>query len=374
MASRQARLSSMTVALLLVAAAAVQMLVVDAATETASPSASAKKRPVVPAVIVFGDSTVDTGNNNAINTVLKSNFPPYGRDMHIPGGGATGRFCNGRLPPDFVSEALGLPPLVPAYLDPAYSIQDFATGVVFASAGTGLDNRTASVLAVLPLLKEVEYFKEYQQRLAKYVGPDRAKHIVSNAAYIVSVGTNDFLENYYLMVTGRFLEFSVGEYSDFLVARAEEFLTSIYKLGARRVTFAGLPAIGCVPLERTLNVLRGGGCNEEYNQVAREYNVKVKAMIARLRAKLKGFRLAYINIYDAMVDLIDHPEKLGLENVSEGCCATGKIEMGYLCNDVCPLTCDNADKYFFWDSFHPTEKVNRFFSKQTTEVWLSLLR
>jgi hypothetical protein len=66
--------------------------------------------------------------------------------MHIPGGGATGRFCNGRLPPDFVSEALGLPPLVPAYLDPAYSIQDFATGVVFASAGTGLDNRTASVL------------------------------------------------------------------------------------------------------------------------------------------------------------------------------------------------------------------------------------
>jgi hypothetical protein len=136
----------MTVALLLVAAAAVQMLVVDAATETASPSASAKKRPVVPAVIVFGDSTVDTGNNNAINTVLKSNFPPYGRDMHIPGGGATGRFCNGRLPPDFVSEALGLPPLVPAYLDPAYSIQDFATGVVFASAGTGVDNATAGVL------------------------------------------------------------------------------------------------------------------------------------------------------------------------------------------------------------------------------------
>jgi phospholipase/lecithinase/hemolysin len=75
-----------------------------------------------------------------------------------------------------------------------------------------------------------------------------------------------------------------------------------------------------------------------------------------------------------MVDLIDHPEKLGLENVSEGCCATGKVEMGYLCNDVCPLTCDNADKYFFWDSFHPTEKVNRFFSKRTTEGWLSLLR
>ena len=112
---------------------------------TASSVGVARAAPRVPAVIVFGDSTVDTGNNNAIGTVLKSNFAPYGRDM---AGGArpTGRFCNGRLPPDFVSEALGLPPLVPAYLDPAYGIQDFARGVCFASAGTGLDNKTAGVL------------------------------------------------------------------------------------------------------------------------------------------------------------------------------------------------------------------------------------
>uniref|UniRef100_A0ACD5Z6L7 Uncharacterized protein n=1 Tax=Avena sativa TaxID=4498 RepID=A0ACD5Z6L7_AVESA len=365
---RRSRSSSTTTLALLLVAAAAQLLVLGAAT-----SASPKRKPLVPAVIVFGDSTVDTGNNNAINTVLKSNFPPYGRDLHLPGGsGATGRFCNGRLPPDFVSEAFGLPPLVPAYLDPKYGIKDFATGVVFASAGTGLDNRTASVLAVLTLSKEIEYFKEYQQRLAKYVGSARAKHIIANAGYIVSVGTNDFLENYYLLVTGRFLEFSVSEYSDFLVPRAEEFLTTIYKLGARRVTFAGLPAIGCVPLERTLNLLSGGGCNEDYNKVAEEYNANVKAMIARLRAKLRGFMLVYVNIYDSMVDLIKHPEKLGLENVSEGCCATGKVEMGYMCNDISPLTCQDADKYFFWDSFHPTEKVNRFFSRGTTKA-LSLM-
>ncbi|KAE8770103.1 GDSL esterase/lipase [Hordeum vulgare] len=393
MAPRRARSSSSTsaVAVLMVLMAAA--VVVGAA---AAASAARKKKPVVPAVIVFGDSTVDTGNNNVIGTVLKSNFPPYGRDLQ---GGATGRFCNGRLPPDFVSEALGLPPLVPAYLDPAYGIEDLATGVVFASAGSGLDNATAGVLnplfrkqhsserentsadrllrmhmqAVIPMWKEVEYFKEYQRRLARHAGRARARHIVSNAVYVVSVGTNDFLENYYLLVTGRFVQFTVAEYQDFLVARAEEFLTAIYHLGARRVTFAGLSAIGCVPLERTLNLLGGGGCNEEYNQVARDYNVKVKAMIARLRAGLRGYRIAYINVYDDMVDIIAHPEKLGLENVAEGCCATGKVEMGYMCNDRSPLTCDDADKYFFWDSFHPTEKVNRFFAKGTTAVSLSLL-
>ena len=98
----------------------------------------------VPAIIVFGDSSVDSGNNNQVQTILKSNFEPYGRDFN--GGQPTGRFSNGRLPPDFISEAFGVKPVVPAYLDPTYHITDFATGVCFASAGTGYDNATSNVL------------------------------------------------------------------------------------------------------------------------------------------------------------------------------------------------------------------------------------
>lgn len=104
----------------------------------------ASARAQVPAIIVFGDSSVDSGNNNVIPTLLKSNFKPYGRDFY--GGHPTGRFCNGRIPPDFISEAFGLKPAIPAYLDPAYTISDFATGVCFASAGTGYDNATSKVL------------------------------------------------------------------------------------------------------------------------------------------------------------------------------------------------------------------------------------
>lgn len=99
---------------------------------------------VVPAVIVFGDSSVDAGNNNQISTVLKSNFRPYGRDFF--GGRPTGRFSNGRIAPDFISQAFGLRPFVPAYLDPQYNISDFADGVCFASAGTGFDKATSDVL------------------------------------------------------------------------------------------------------------------------------------------------------------------------------------------------------------------------------------
>lgn len=51
-----------------------------------------------PAVIAFGDSILDTGNNNYIETIVKANFKPYGRDFI--GGKATGRFSNGRIPSD----------------------------------------------------------------------------------------------------------------------------------------------------------------------------------------------------------------------------------------------------------------------------------
>lgn len=104
----------------------------------------ATARAKVPAIIVFGDSSVDAGNNNQIPTIARSNFEPYGRDF--AGGKATGRFCNGRLATDFISEAFGLRPIVPAYLDPAYNISDFSVGVTFASAGTGYDNATSDVL------------------------------------------------------------------------------------------------------------------------------------------------------------------------------------------------------------------------------------
>lgn len=57
----------------------------------------------VSAIFVFGDSTVDPGNNNYLPTVFRSDFPPYGRDFlqHRP----TGRFTNGRLVTDFVGKS-----------------------------------------------------------------------------------------------------------------------------------------------------------------------------------------------------------------------------------------------------------------------------
>lgn len=99
----------------------------------------------VTSIIVFGDSSVDAGNNNHISTIARSNFEPYGRDF--PDGRPTGRFSNGCVATDFISEAFRIKPTIPAYLDPGYDITDFVDGVCFASAATGYDNATSQVLS-----------------------------------------------------------------------------------------------------------------------------------------------------------------------------------------------------------------------------------
>ncbi|XP_021275225.1 GDSL esterase/lipase At2g42990-like isoform X1 [Herrania umbratica] len=320
---------------------------------------ASKSEAKVSAIIVFGDSSVDSGNNNYIPTIAKSNFEPYGRDF--PGGRPTGRFCNGRLPPDFISEGFGLKPIIPAYLDPILNISDFASGVCFASAATGYDNATADILKVIPLWKEVEYYKEYQKKLRAYLGDKKANGIISEALYLISIGTNDFLENYYALPE-RQSQFTVQEYEHFVIGIAENFVRQIYGLGARKMSLTGLPPIGCLPEQRATNFEDPLNCVEERNKVALEFNGKLKVLVAKLNKELPGLKVFFADAYDLLLQLIQNPSQYGFEVAEEGCCGTGLFETGIMCNRHHPLTCTDANKYVFWDSIHPSQRTNKIIS------------
>lgn len=53
-----------------------------------------------PANFVFGDSLVDAGNNDYINTLSRANYAPNGIDF--PNQVPTGRFTNGRTVVDIL--------------------------------------------------------------------------------------------------------------------------------------------------------------------------------------------------------------------------------------------------------------------------------
>lgn len=61
----------------------------------------AQAAPQVPCYFIFGDSLVDNGNNNQLQSLARANYPPYGIDFQ---GGPTGRFSNGKTAVDVIGK------------------------------------------------------------------------------------------------------------------------------------------------------------------------------------------------------------------------------------------------------------------------------
>lgn len=174
-----------------------------------------------PAILVFGDSMADTGNNNYIPTVVKANFFPYG--INFDNHTATGRFSDGSLVADIISGMVGIKDSVPPFLDPKLADGDVLTGVSFASAGSGLDEWTVAISMVLPMSKQVEIFESYITRLRRIAGDDGAKIVVNGALIMISAATNDFVNNYYNFPIRR-AEFDIHGYQDFLLQKMENLI------------------------------------------------------------------------------------------------------------------------------------------------------
>lgn len=208
--------------------------------------------------------------------------------------------------------------------------------------------------------KQLDYFEEYATRLRGVVGEAKAQETLSEALYIVSMGSNDFLENYYAVPRGHAAHYAAApDYAAYLVGVAESFARALHALGARKLDLNGLPPMGCLPLERRL---RGGACHEEYNSAARSFNAALRDLVARLDAGGlgDGARVVYGDVYSGVADVVADPAAFGFEAVEAGCCGTtGRFEMGYMCNTASPLTCKDAAKYAFWDAIHPTEHLHR---------------
>ncbi|XP_051128845.1 GDSL esterase/lipase At5g45960-like [Andrographis paniculata] len=311
--------------------------------------------PPVPAILVFGDSTADSGNNNYIGTAFKGNFSPYGKDF--VNQTATGRFSNGRLANDYIAKYIGIKDYVPPYLDPTLSTEELMTGVSFASAGSGFDPLTSSIGSVIPVAKQVEYLKEYRGKLEAAIGKDKTMEVMENALFLVSAGTNDFVANYFMFPLRR-VGYTVPAYMDFVLSNTRQFLQGLIGEGARRIAVAGLPPIGCLPVVITLfsdHPIGNRDCLNNLSSVAVEYNQKLQNELRSLQQELHGStRIAYLDSYSPLQDMTSG-NRNEFEELRIGCCGTGLLEMGFLCNPKSPV-CADAGKYVFWDSIHPTEK------------------
>nr|GMD11523.1 GDSL esterase/lipase At5g45960-like [Ipomoea batatas] len=216
----------------------------------------------ISAVLVFGDSTVDSGNNNYITSVTKCNFPPYGIDFdenHTP----TGRFSDGRL-------------------------------------------RSIS------LETQLEYFREYKKKLESEIGEEKTKSIVSNAAFLISAGTNDMVINYYATPFRR-RSYTVAEYHQYLLQLTQQFIQDLIKEGAKVIGVVGMPPIGCLPAVITLfsgtDLISSRQCLDSYSAAAREYNHMLQEKLKALESP--STKIIFADIYKPLEDMIQNPTKYG---------------------------------------------------------------
>ncbi|KAF5183578.1 GDSL esterase/lipase [Thalictrum thalictroides] len=316
-----------------------------------SPSSS----PLVPALFVLGDSSVDCGTNNYLGTFAHADLLPYGRDFdtHIP----TGRFSNGRIPVDYLALRLGLP-FVPAFLAQAGGVQDMIHGVNYASAGAGIIFSSGSELGQhISLTQQMQQVADTFQQFTINLGEAAATDLISKSVFYLSIGSNDYIHYYLRNVSRVQTLYLPWSFNQLLVTTVKQELKNLYNANVRRMVVMGLAPIGCAPHYLWQYNSKNGECVKEINDMVMEFNFAMRYMVQQLGQELPNLSITFCDVYEASMDIMRKREQYGFEVTTDACCGFGPYNGWILCLSP-EMACTNASNHLWWDQFHPTDAVN----------------
>ncbi|BAT73576.1 hypothetical protein VIGAN_01107600 [Vigna angularis var. angularis] len=310
--------------------------------------------PQVPGLFIFGDSLSDCGNNNNLKTDAKANYPPYGIDFP---NGPTGRFTNGRTAVDVLTEILGFDGYIPPFANT--SVSDIMKGVNYASAASGILNETGTHWGEHFSLKmQVENHKAIVSKITmKLRNSDKAKEHLNKCLYYVSIGSNDYINNYFLPEHYNSSQtFSTDQFAKALVKEYSRNLMELRSLGARKFALIGLLPIGCIPGEISARGKPGSLCVKEENDAVVTFNDELKSLVDRFNKEFPDSKFIFIDTVKAILTGTTknvQDVKAGLVDVVS-CCKVGS-------NGLCipnEKPCKNRNVRPFFDSYHPSDFAN----------------
>ncbi|XP_058111799.1 GDSL esterase/lipase 7-like [Magnolia sinica] len=251
-------------------------------------SAKSSEEPLAPALYVLGDSLADSGNNNGLPTQAKANYVPYGIDFN---GGVSGRFTNGNTMADFIAQLLGLP-LAPPYLGLSEAERSqIITGLNYASGSAGILPETGSRLGKnIPIGEQIDYFQRTVEidLPRNFTEPQALFNHLSKSIFLVSVGSNDYINNYLqpdYYNSSKY--FSPQRFAGLLVDELSQHLTRLYKLGARKIIVFEIGILGCMPsITNTIDFSKD--CDKEVNRLVITYNAQLSILLTKLKSLLEG--------------------------------------------------------------------------------------
>ncbi|KAM3234177.1 hypothetical protein P3L10_019536 [Capsicum annuum] len=298
----------------------------------------------VPCFFIFGDSLLDNGNNNNLNTTARANYPPYGVDFP---GGPTGRFTNGRNMADILAHVLGFGNFIPPFA--SASGRDILQGVNYASGSAGIRNESGSHLGTCIFMDwQLKNHQETISRIVNLLGnKDATNAHLNKCLYSVGIGSNDYINNYLMPEKYQSSRlYTPSQYATLLTQQYAQQLKTLYGDGARKVVLFGLPQIGCIP--QMLQTQKTRTCVDSTNEAVQLFNDKLKSLVNELNNNFTDAKFTIVNIY-SMSSLFS-----GLSFLNFPCCNVSKTVAEGQCvpnTAPCPIRAAHA----FFDNFHPTE-------------------
>ncbi|KAI3764831.1 hypothetical protein L2E82_14848 [Cichorium intybus] len=302
--------------------------------------------PQVPCYFIFGDSLVDSGNNNRLDTTAKANYPPYGIDFPK---GVTGRFTNGRTVADIIGQLLGFVDFIPPYA--TVTDQVINTGVNYGSGSAGIREESGSHLGYrinldtqllnhVTTISRISALQNNKTFTAEYL---------KKCIYLANIGSNDYINNY--LIPTRYPTskiYTADQYATVLVQQYRQQLTTLYNLGARKIAIFGLGQIGCTPAEIANFGTNGKPCVEWINDAIKLFNDKLKHVVQELNSDHFNAKFTFINLTSISAPQGD----VSVPNVP--CCQVANSGQCVPNSSPCLVRALSV----FYDGFHPTEVAN----------------
>ncbi|KAI3743734.1 hypothetical protein L1987_56799 [Smallanthus sonchifolius] len=319
-------------------------------------------KPQVPCYFIFGDSFVDSGNNNQLKSNWKANFPPYGIDFPK---GHTGRFTNGRTFADIIGQFLGFDEFIPPY---ATATDDqISKGVNYASGGAGIQEITGShngdrASLDLQLIHHNSTISRIQNKTT----------FLKQCIYLINIGAHDFISNYYHLSNDRYYKaseiYKLDVYSDLLMQQYSRQLRTLYNLGGRKIVLFGLTQLGCSPYVVERYKPTGQACQLMVDDSIYVFNNRLKPLVDELNKEKSDARFIFINT----TSILHRHEVAPVPPPSSPLATTIPArtdDTKLLARSCCPIDgdwacilnsvpCPSRSSSTYFDSVHHTEPTN----------------
>ncbi|KAF7819503.1 GDSL esterase/lipase [Senna tora] len=326
-----------------------------------------------PAIFNFGDSNSDTGCMAAAFFPMAS---PCGETFfHQPAG----RASDGRLIIDFIAKHLGFPHLS-AYIDSIGT--SYRHGANFAAGSSTIRRQNRTFFdGGTPFVLEIQtaQFHQFKARTAKFFNQanetrqfPRAEEF-GKAIYTLDIGQNDIAA----AIDRVGMEDSHQVISDIVDHFATQ-IQNLYKEGGRTFWIHNTGPIGClaVTMHNTHNPVAGyvdkNGCVNYQNDMAKEFNEKLKNAVVRLRSQLPDASLTHVDMFSAKYELISNAKKEGFVDAGKICCGYHENGEHIWCGnkgiingtEIFAGSCEDPSSYISWDGVHYTEAANRWIANR----------